>query len=165
MIKHTKKLRVALLLFLFLSWSVLAQDYNSGHAALEVWDSDAQANLPQWIKIWLIFMGAVYAGGLFFLKNHIEARWLVGGFIAGLLFSKLVIPGLGIVPLSGLVGLDHVVFWTPALVVMLKNRPFIRGFSIYNFWSGLATGCILFSFVFDLRDAYIYIDYMRLKLM
>ena len=155
--EHTIQLISTLLLSVFFSSSVLAQDYSSGHAALEVWDAEAQENLPQWIKIWLFFMGTVYVSGLFFLKNHIEARWLVGGFILGLVFSKLAIPALGLVPLSGLVGLVHVVFWTPALVIMLKNRPFTQGFSIYNCWSGLATGCILFSFIFDIRDAYIYL--------
>ena len=95
-----------------------------------------------------------------FVKNHVEARWLTGGFVAGILFSKLVLPEFDVVPLSGLSSLVHVVFWTPALVLLFKNRPFTKGLSVYNLWAGLATACILFSFVFDIKDAFIYVAHI-----
>lgn len=139
------------------SMSAGAQDYSSGHHALQVWDSAAMAGLPVWVKLWLVFMGSIFACGVFFVKRHIEARWLVGGFALGLLLTKFVVPLLGLVPLSGLVALVHIVFWSPALYLFLKNRPFLGKFSAYGLWSGVATGCILFSFVFDIRDAYIYL--------
>lgn len=145
---------------LFCALPVLAEGYSSGHQALEVWDGQAQASLPLWIKVWLLFMVSVYAAGLLFIKNHIEARWLVGGFVLGLLFSKYAIPALGLVNLSGLVALVHLVFWSPALYLMLKNRPFTQGVSFYSGWAGVATLCILFSFVFDIRDAFLYLRYI-----
>lgn len=148
---------VLTIVFLFLPAVVSADDYSSGHQALQVWDDEAQANMPEWIKYWLLGMVSVFALGLLFVWRHIEARWLVGGFVAGLLFSKFAVPALGLVPLSGLVALIHVVFWSPALYLMLKNRPFMKGFSAYACWSGLATACIVFSFVFDIRDSVIYL--------
>lgn len=149
-----------LLIALLLPLPAMAQEYSSGHTALQVWNAEAQANLPLWIKVWLVFMGSVFIGGLLFVKNHSEARWLVGGFVGGLLFSKLAIPALGLVPLSGLVALIHLVFWAPALWLMLKNRPFLNTLSPYSVWAGLATACILFSFIFDVRDAVIYVAHL-----
>ena len=152
--------RLLFWLTLFTPITTMAADYSSGHQALEVWDAEAQANLPQWIKYWLLTMASVFLLGLLFVRHHIEARWLVGGFLSGLLFSKFVIPAVGLVPLSGLVALIHLVFWSPALYFMLKNRPFMQNFSIYACWSGVATACILFSFIFDIRDSAIYALYV-----
>lgn len=139
-----------------------AADYSSGHGALQLWDDEAKANLPQWIKLWLMFMLLVFASGLLFVWRHMEARWVVGGVIAGLLFSRFAVPALGLVPLSGLVALVHLIFWSPALFLLIKNRPFAKGWSAYAVWSGLATFCIVFSFVFDVRDAAIYLWHMLL---
>lgn len=147
-------------LSLLLPAAAIAADYSSGHQALQVWDAEAQANMPQWIKYWLLGMVSVFALGLLFVWRHVEARWLVGGFIAGLLFSKFAIPALGLMPLSGLVALIHLVFWSPALFFMLKNRPFMQGFSPYACWAAVATGCILFSFIFDIRDSVIYLAHI-----
>lgn len=151
--------RQALLLVAAMAWSlsVNAQEYSSGHQALQVWDAAAMAGMPLWVKIWLVFMAVVFASGLIFVKKHTEARWLVGGFALGLLFTTFAVPMLGLVPLSGLVALVHLVFWSPALYLMLRNRPFVKYKSIYGLWSGIATACILFSFLFDFRDAYIYL--------
>ncbi len=147
------------LVFLIAAFSH-ADGYSSGHNALGVWDAEAQANMPQWIKIWLLFMISVFAAGLLFVWKHVEARWLVGGVILALLFSKFGIPALGWTPLSGLVATIHLVFWSPALFLMLKNRPFMQGWSFYNAWAGLATACIVFSFIFDVRDSAIYFAHL-----
>lgn len=145
--------------FLF-SLAAQASDYASGHQALEVWDIEAQVNLPRWIQLWLLSLMTIFVSGLLFVAKHVEARWLVGGVVLGFFFSKIGAPMLGWVPLSGLVALIHVVFWSPALFLMLKNRPFMKGLSIYAVWSGLVTACILFSFVFDIRDSISYLAYM-----
>lgn len=156
----TQLLTTALpLVFLIAAFSH-ADGYSSGHNALGVWDAEAQANMPQWIKVWLMFMISVFAAGLLFVWKHLEARWLVGGVIGALAFSKFGIPALGWVPLSGLVASVHLVFWSPALFFMLKNRPFMQGWSFYNAWAGLATACIVFSFIFDVRDSAIYITHL-----
>lgn len=159
--RHFIKLFSSALPFIFLiSAFSYAESYSSGHNALGVWDAEAQANMPQWIKVWLLFMISTFAAGLLFVWKHMEARWLVGGVIAALVFSKFGIPALGWVPLSGLVATVHLVFWSPALFLMLKNRPFMQGWTFYNTWAGLATVCILFSFVFDIRDSVIYMAHL-----
>jgi hypothetical protein len=147
--------------FIFLiAASAQANQYTSGHSALGIWDAQAQANLPQWIKIWLVTMLSVFASGLLFVWKHVEARWVVGGVFGALAFVKYGVPALGLVPLSGLVALVHLLFWSPALFLLLKNHPFMQGWSAYGIWSALATACILFSFLFDIRDAAIYLAHL-----
>ena len=137
-----------------------AAPYEPGHAALQLWNAEGQARAPQWVQTWLMIMLASFALGLLFVWKRVEARWVVGGFILGLLVSRFGIPALGIAKLSGLVALVHLVFWMPGLWLMLKNRPFLNERSLYALWSALITGVILFSFLFDIRDAAIYIDHI-----
>lgn len=137
-----------------------ATGYESGHTALQVWDAEGQANAPQWVKIWLMIMLASFALGLLFVWKRVEARWAVGGFITSIAVSGFVIPATGLLSLSGLVALMHLIFWSPALYVLLKNRPFMTERSFYGAWTGLITAVILFSFIFDIRDAVIYLDHM-----
>lgn len=134
--------------------------YDAGHGALQIWNAEGQALAPKWVQIWLPIMGLTFAAGLFFIWRHVEARWVVGGFIASLLTMIFVIPALGLVPLSGLIALLHVIFWSPGLYLMVKRRPFAKGLSAYAIWSAAMTAVILFSFVFDIRDAAIYLDHM-----
>lgn len=154
---------IMLLFFVGLTSTASAQattGYDSGHTALEIWNAEGQANAPQWVQIWLMVMLASFALGLLFVWKRAEARWVVGGFITSLLVSGLVIPALGLVSLSGLIALMHLIFWSPALYLLLKNRPFLKERSFYAVWSGLITAVILFSFIFDIRDAAIYLDHI-----
>lgn len=138
----------------------LAQPYESGHQPLEIWDNAARANMPQWVQIWLAIMMSTFALGLFFVRRHVEARWVVGGFIAMALMTVASGRLLGLVPLSGLFSLVHLICWSPALYILLTRRPFMQGRSLYAIWSGAITFCIIFSFVFDIPDAAIYLDHM-----
>lgn len=156
-------LRLWLLLGLGLAFGTAVQaatGYPSGHTALEVWDAEGQANAPQWVKIWLMIMLASFALGLLFVWKRVEARWVVGGFITSIAVSGFVIPAMGLVPLAGLIAMMHLIFWSPALFFLLKNRPFLKERSLYGFWTGLITVVILFSFIFDIRDAAIYLDHV-----
>lgn len=140
--------------------SASAGAYEPGNQALQLWNDEGIANSPQWVQTWLMIMLGSFALGLLFVWKRVEARWVVGGFIAAILISRLGIPALGIVKLSGLVALVHLIFWSPGLYLMLKNRPFLKERSLYAIWSGLITAVILFSFIFDIRDGVIYLDYI-----
>ena len=78
------------------------QAYQSGHQPLEVWDNAARQSMPQWVQIWLAIMMSTFALGLLFVWRHVEARWVVGGFIAMLLVTVATGRVFGLVPLSGL---------------------------------------------------------------
>lgn len=140
--------------------TAIAQSYEPGHQALEVWNAEAMTNSPQAVKVWLSIMLVSFALGLLFVWKKVEARWAVGGFVLGLLVTKYVLPMTGLVIFSGLVALVHLIFWTPALVILLKKRRFLKEHSLYAYWCGLITLVIIISFVFDLRDAAIYLAHM-----
>ncbi len=74
--------------------------------------------------------------------------------------TMLLTSALGVRPLGGLFALLHIIFWSPALYLLLSRRPFMQGRSLYAIWSGLMTAVIVFSFAFDVRDAVIYLHHV-----
>ena len=154
-------IRIAMVIFLAtLGTASFAQGsdaYVSGHGALEIFDEQGWLAAPEWVRVWIGIMALSFLAGLFFLKNHIPARWVVGGFIAGFLFSTIGFPALNLVALSGLIALVHLIFWSPGLVKLIQEHAFTGPFNAYAVWSGWITAVILFSFVFDVRDAAIYV--------
>lgn len=157
-----KLMLMAAILVAILPISAMAQDsIAAGNGALELWNAQGIANSPKWVQYWLVIMMGSFAFGLLFVWKRIEARFVVGGLVIGLLFSKFILEQLvGLAPLSGLVALMHLIFWSPALYLLLRNRPFLREKNFYGYWSGWITLVIIFSFIFDIRDAAIYLDYM-----
>jgi len=131
-----------------------------GHGALDLWNTDAIAKAPTWVQYWLFAMLSSFALGLLFVWRRVEARWIVGGIVASMMASRLVVPALGLVQYAGLTSLLHLIFWTPGLFLLLKNRPFMKERSLYGLWTGLILAVIIFSFIFDIRDAAIYLDYI-----
>ena len=140
-----------------LSNPALAQEH--GHGALQIFDAEGRANAPLWVRAWIIVMSVVFAAGLLFVRRRIEARWAVGGFLAVIVSVTVAQSVFGIAPYAGLLAIAHLVFWTPALVVLLQRRPFLKERSAFGIWAGLMTAVIIFSFVFDIRDAAIYLDH------
>ena len=146
---------------LLLAGNAFAQsEYGHGNGALQVFDSEGQANSPRWVMIWVMLMGASFAAGLFFIKNHPIARWVVGGFVAGIACMLLLGKLFGLPPVSGYIATVHILFWSPALYQLLTKRPFLDQRSAFSIWSGVITFVILFSFVFDIRDAFIYLRHL-----
>jgi hypothetical protein len=159
--KHSARVLIGLLLCcLILIEPALAQPYESGHQPLELWDNAARTSMPLWVSIWLGIMMTTFALGLFFVYRHAEARWVVGGFIGMILVTVATGRVLGLAPLSGLFSLVHIICWSPALYILVTRRPFLQGRSLYALWSGAITACIIFSFIFDIPDAAIYLDHM-----
>jgi len=158
------KLRFALWACAFglclISSLAVAAEYEYGNKALQIWDDQGKANAPQWVHVWLKCLAITYLSGLFFVIKHVEARWMVGGVLLGLVFSRIIIPSSDVVLLAGLFSVIHVVFWTPGLYLLLRRQPFRKGLSFYSVWAGLATLMTLFSFIFDVPDAVIYLHHI-----
>ena len=102
-------------------------------------------------------MAGCFLASVFFIRRHSEARWVFGAFVTGAVVSIVSTRVFGIPLLSGYIALIHVVCWTPALIVLLTRRPFLKDKSVFAKWSGLMTFVIIFSFVFDIRDAAIFL--------
>lgn len=155
-----KFLAAALLLLAVSAEPALAQPYQSGHQPLELWDEVGRASMPRWVGIWLAILMSTFALGLLFVWRHVEARWVVGGFVAMMVVTVASGRVFGLLPLSGLFSLVHLICWSPALYVLLTRRPFLKERSLYALWSGAITAVIIFSFIFDIPDAAIYLDHM-----
>jgi len=140
-----------------------AEEYSKGHGALEVFDSEGIAASPLWVQLWVGFMLLMFATGLFaFAWTQPIARWVAGGFVVSALSGELIFKALGLPFLSGSIAIMHLVFWMPGLLFLLIQRPFVddtQG-TFFRIWSGIMTGSILFSFLFDLRDAYRYLAHV-----
>ena len=139
-----------------------ADEYAKGHGALEVFDDEGMAVAPLWVQLWVAFMLLNFAIGLVFAWKHPIARWTSGGIILSMTTSTVIFQALGLPFLSGSIAIMHIVCWTPALVLLLMQRPFMdpEAGLPFRLWSGTITGVIIFSFVFDIRDAAIYINHV-----
>ena len=148
---------------LILATTVFAQSadtYTSGHGALQVFDEQGWQSAPQWVQAWIGIMAMSFLAGILFVKNHVPARWVVGGFVAGILFSVFGFPALNLVELSGLIALVHIIFWSPGLYKVLQEKAFTGPMSAYSIWTGWISAVIGFSFIFDIRDAAIYLKHI-----
>lgn len=155
-----KKIMISLVLIALCPTLAAATAYEHGHGALQIFDNEGMAATPNWVMTWVYFMGLSFLAGLFFVKNHAIARWVVGSFLLGIVFVMGIVPALGWPVLSGFIALCHLIFWSPALYMLLKQKPFLNSRKPFALWSGLITGVILFSFIFDIRDAFIYLRHL-----
>lgn len=139
-------------------------DFVPGNHALDLWGGvmggEGLASSPLWVQYFLKTLFGVSLIGILFMPKHHEARWAAGGLLAGVFNTFYVIPYLPIVSLGGMYAVMHFVLWLPGIYLLLKNRPFLRGFTPYSIWCGVVTGIILFSFIFDVRDSAVYIPYV-----
>lgn len=131
-----------------------------GPGALELWGTpEARANAPHWVRIWLMVMLGTFAAGLLFVIWRLEARILLAGVAIGMLGGGPLAEALGFPMRSGYVALVHLVCWSPGFALLLIRRPFLRERSLYAAWAALAAAVVAFSFVFDLRDAAIWLAF------
>lgn len=137
-----------------------AAEIDHGHHAMQIFDKQGYDNSPLWVRIWIACMMMSFLAGLFFVKKHVIARWVVGGLLAVMIFTTVLGSALGIPNYSGFVALAHLICWTPALYILLTKRPFLEQRSAFSIWSGVVTAVIVCSFIFDIQDAYIFLTHM-----
>ncbi len=157
--KFACKIMVPSLAALLFSSFGFGQEFEHGKQALQLFDSEGFYNSPLWVQIWVGFMVTWFMGGLFFVKNHLIARWVVGGMVAGMICSSIIANIFGIPNYSGYIALIHLIFWTPGLIKLLTQRPFVAKPTAFSIWSGVMTFVICFSFIFDIRDAVIFLQH------
>jgi|TARA_R110002050_G_scaffold53395_1_gene121448 hypothetical protein len=117
---------------------------------LAAWQSDV-ARQPQWVQHWLDIMVIILGGfSIVFSLVRVEARWVLAGFMLGAITMLGLYSQIGY---SRLLGLAHVIFWTPVLVYLLRRRDRWR---VKETWSGkwiiLAVTTLTISLVFDYTD-------------
>lgn len=126
--------------------------------ATDEWDAAARAALPVHIKVWLGAMMLTNIAAIGFLKNHVAARWVFGGFVLshGLV---MVMWAMGQTVLAGQVSLFHIIFWTPGAIMLLRRRSEIQYPSAYAIWATLSLIFYFGSMVVDVRDSTLFIQH------
>ena len=157
------KLATFLILSSLIPLNAHAIEYQIGYRALEIFDAQGMEITPMWVKIWIAAATLCFAVGLFFVRRHSIARWVVGGYIAGLMvliFSPVFFDLIQL-KLAGFNALIHVIFWSPSLYLLLTKRPFFsKKVSAFSIWSGLITVVMIFSFFFDIPYSFIYLRHI-----
>mgnify|MGYP003652266246 FL=1 len=123
--------------------------------AAQVSQSAYVATLPQWVPLWMNWMGIVLAlGSIVFSFFKVEARWLLLAFAVSIVATFALGMTIG---WNGLWGTTHLVFWTPAAVYMYRRLEGINTNSVYGVWYLLALATVIISLVFDAKDAVQYL--------
>ena len=113
------------------------------------------AALPQWVQLWMNWMGIVLAlGSLVFAIFKVEARWLLLAFAVSIVATFALGMTIG---WNGLWGITHLVFWTPVVIYMYRRLPAINANSVYGIWYLLALATMIISLVFDAKDVVQYL--------
>lgn len=120
---------------------------------LDEWNTAARDNLPLYVKIWLGLMMANNLAAIFFLKNHVAARWVFAGFVVSHLIVVVGYWGTSTPIYAGQVSLFHIIFWTPGLVMIWRYRDEITWISPYAIWAMLVCLFYFGSMTVDIMDA------------
>ena len=127
--------------------------------ALEPWDNAARAAMPTFLRVWLGFLVLSFLTSLVFVRKHAAARWALLGFIASHVAVAAVDLGGVAVMRRGLVSLFHVLCWGPAIVPLLTAAGSAADSPRFQLWSRVLLAVIAIAFLFDLRDAGMYLYY------
>jgi len=129
-------------------------------SALETWDAAARDALPKSIKIWLVLMMINNVAAIAFLKNHVAARWVFGGFLISHLIVILGFWKTGTPILAGQVSLFHFLFWTPGIYMLWRKRSEIKWITPYAVWASLVVIFYLGSMTIDIKDSLVYLSHV-----
>ncbi|WP_340693161.1 hypothetical protein [Hyphomonas sp.] len=108
------------------------------------------ATQPQWIQVWLNVLVGVLALSIPFSFVRVEARWTLLGLVVGAGGVLFLYSQFGY---SRILGLGHVVAWTPLVAYLLARRSHWR---VPETWAGkwivVAVAVLLVSLAFDYVD-------------
>ncbi len=138
--------------------TLLISEANASYA-LQEWNMETRLNLPLWLGVWLL--GVLLPANLasvFFVKNHVAARWVLGGFVCSHLWLTIVEVTGAFSVQGGLVSLGHIIFWSPAIYALYRYRSEIKLPSAYGIWACVMLFVYGVSMIFDIRDATIWIN-------
>jgi len=112
--------------------------------------ADMAANSPAWVGIWVNILVGVLALAIPFAVFRKEARWALLGIIAGMAGVLTVYHFHGY---SRLLGLGHVIGWTPLVLYLWSQRA---NWNVSGSWFGkwviAAMAVLLISLAFDYAD-------------
>lgn len=108
---------------------------------------------PPLIVVWVLVMMTVNLAGLFFWK-HVQGKTVFLTFLANAVFMSLLARFNGF---NGLLGLSHIVFWTPLVAWLLLSRGVWPKGNVRS-WIWIVIIVDSASLVLDYRDVYLYLS-------
>lgn len=129
--------------------------------------TDAISTLPDWVRLWVLWLNIVVFGS-FAILLFSHATWRSAAALLGA--NLLMVPAMlwlyGQVGFVRLLGLPHVIFWTPLVIFLfheLRTRPEIRTPFRQVLWVLVASLAV--SLVFDISDVVRYLLGERASLL
>lgn len=101
-----------------------------------------------WLQGWVGWLVAMNLASIFFLKR-IEARFVLGAFLLAAGSMSLLYEWYGF---QRILGLAHVVFWTPLLAYLWVRRPHWNLAALSGKWLALLFVTNLASLIIDYID-------------
>ena len=106
---------------------------------------------PAWVYNWVMFMGVMFMLSIAFSFKNKQARLIL---LATLILAPIIMMALyGKFGYERILGLGHIMAWTPILYVLLKDR---KNWRVKESWVGkwlaLTIAVMLISLVFDVSD-------------
>lgn len=115
--------------------------------------SEAIASQPQWIMVWVYFMMGVFALSILVLAvsktTRLAALFAALAFIFGAILLNLIYERMGYVRL---LGLPHLIFWTPLAVYLWTRLRSGTVTGIFRITMIVLLATITVSLAFDLAD-------------
>jgi hypothetical protein len=108
---------------------------------------------PPWLQAWIAWLGLVNGASVLFLR-HVQARWVLAAFAAAVILMATLYELNGF---NRLVGLGHVVFWTPLVVYLALQRPKLEARSAFGAWVAIVIATNSGSLVIDYLDVVRYV--------
>lgn len=109
---------------------------------------------PWWLQAWIYWMMLVNTASLAFLR-HREARWVLGVWVGNVITMMALYEAVGYVRL---LGLSHVLWWTPLLVYLVAVRQRFAMGGAFGWWGRALLATIAVSLVID------YVDVIRYQM-
>lgn len=108
---------------------------------------------PWWLVAWIGWLFAINAAGLLFV-SEVEARWVLGALAASALAMWILYQLAGY---TRLLGLSHVLFWTPLVVYLYRRLSSLVGPPLFERWMRLLLATNGLSLLIDSVDVLRYL--------
>jgi hypothetical protein len=103
---------------------------------------------PLWIRVWVGWMVVVNTACLAFLR-HSVGRWVLVAWVGNMVTMQALFAANGY---NRLLGLSHVLWWTPLLTYLLGQRRRLASGSAVSRWVAALAATIALSLVLDYLD-------------
>ena len=114
---------------------------------------------PLWLQVWVGWMVVVNILGAIMFISRQEAKWVLVAMAGNIVLMNWLFAVYGY---QRILGLAHVVFWTPLVIYLWRRRPHWKVETLGGKWIALLFTTNLVSLVIDYLDVARYLAGERL---